>query len=126
MPGPVAVAPVPSLAPHAAAVCRDVVAGLPQELLPGIPRRTTSPVTTSTAAWGNPAVALRCGTENGNRRDEVYAFDGVEWALHDTGATRTWTTVAARVPVQVVVPDPLDQQAEMLGALAEALRPAFR
>lgn len=117
--------PVPSLAPQVAQVCTKVVQALPDALAPDVERRVTSPPSGSTAAWGEPPVTLRCGTERGSRRDDLFSFDGVLWAMHDTGATRTWTTVEAAVPVQVVVPDAQENQAELLGALAAALRPAL-
>ena len=106
-------------------MCAEVVGALPEQLTPGVTRRATTPVSATTAAWGEPAITLRCGTEPGSRRDDLYAFDAVTWAVHDTGATRTWTTVTAKVPVQVVIPDAYDSQAELLGALAVAVRPAL-
>lgn len=124
--GAVRLEPVPSLRPGVAQVCRQVVEALPSDLAPEVERRVTSPPTTSTAAWGDPAVTLRCGTGPGSRRDDLYSFDGVLWAMHDTGASRTWTTVEAEVPVEVVVPDAYQDQAEMLGSLATALRPTLR
>jgi hypothetical protein len=123
--GPAAVTPVASLPDAVAAVCAQVVAGLPQQLTAGVTRRATTPSSTATAAWGEPAVTLRCGTPTGSPRDEPFAFDDVRWAMHDSGASRTWTTLAATVPVQVVIPDAYENQAEMLGSLAVALRPAL-
>lgn len=117
--------PVPSLVPAAAVVCAQVVAALPQQLAAGVTRRATAPSSTSTAAWGDPAVTLRCGTRPGSPLDESYGFDAVRWAMHDSGASRTWTTLTARVPVQVVIPDAYNGQAEMLGSLAVALRPTL-
>ena len=118
-----ALEPVPSLAPRVADVCREVVTALPDEIAPDVDRRVTSPPSVSTAAWGDPAVTFRCGTARGSVRDDLYELDGVLWAMHDSGASRTWTTVEARVPVQVVVPDAYSDQAEMLGSLAAALAP---
>ena len=121
-----ALEPVASLPPRAVDVCERVVTALPDELAPDVARRVTAPPSTATAAWGEPPVTLRCGTEPGSRRDDLYELDGVLWAMHDSGDSRTWTTVAAKVPVQVVVPDVYSDQAEMLGSLAVALRPALR
>lgn len=120
------VTPVPSLAGSAAATCSAVTADLPEQLAPGVARRATSPVSAWTAAWGEPAITLRCGAEPSSPRDERYGLDGVRWSVHDTGATRTWTTVDARVPVAVVVPDAYENQGELVAALGPALGPTLR
>lgn len=123
--GAVRLEPVATLAPAAVEVCKRVVTALPKQIAPDVNRRVTAPPSLSTAAWGDPPITFRCGTAPGSKRDELYSFDAVTWAVHDTGASRTWTTVSARVPVQVVIPDAYDGQAEMLGGLAAALRPTF-
>jgi len=69
---------------------------------------------------------LRCGVPAGSPRDDAYDFDGVRWAMHDTGGSRTWTTLGRAVNVEVVVPDAYSGQAELLGGLAVALRPTAR
>jgi hypothetical protein len=97
-----------------------VVAALPERLA-GLERHRTEPESTSTAAWGDPAVTLVCGVPGGSRLDDSYEFDGVQWALHDVGAARAWTTLDRRVNVLVTVPDAYDGQAELLGSLATAL-----
>jgi hypothetical protein len=117
---------VASLSPQVAGVCREVVARLPRSLDDGADRRTTTPDAGTTAAWGDPAISFRCGTAPGALLDDQYVFDGVQWAMHDTGATRTWTTRGRAVQVQVVIPDHYDGQAEILGSLAVALAPTAR
>jgi hypothetical protein len=112
---------VPSLAAQVTATCRAFVGRLPRDLAEGVRRRDVRPDSASTAAWGDPPVLLRCGTVAGSALDDLYEFDGVQWAVHDTGATRTWTTRGRAVEVQVVIPDHYDGQAEMLGGLASAL-----
>jgi hypothetical protein len=117
---------VPSLSSQVAVVCREVVTRLPRSLDEGVDRRSTRPESGTTAAWGLPPITFRCGTAPGAARDDLYEFDGVQWAMHDTGATRTWTTRGRAVDVQVVIPDHYDGQAELLGALAGALAPTAR
>ena len=112
---------MPTLPAHVTATCRTFVDRLPGELAKGVRRRDVRPDAASTAAWGDPPVLLRCGTAAGSVLDDLYEFDGVQWAMHDTGATRTWTTRGRAVEVQVVIPDHYDGQAELLGALASAL-----
>jgi hypothetical protein len=104
------------------AVCSSVVAALPSTLA-GQRRRGVDPLSTTTAAWGDPSITLVCGVPEGSSLDEPYEFDGVRWAMHDVGNARTWTTRGRRVNVVVTVPDRYDGQAEMLGSLATALSP---
>ncbi len=53
--------------------------------------------------------------------DEPYSFNTVQWAMHDTGAARRWTTRKLKVNVEVVVPDAYSSQAELLGSLSTAM-----
>lgn len=122
----VRVQPVATLTPHETAVCRSVTGALPKEVVVDVVRRRTTPDDASTAAWGDPAIVLRCGVAPGSALDDLYEFDGVQWAMHDTGATRTWTTLGRAVNVQVVIPDHYGDQAELLGSLAAALAPTAR
>jgi hypothetical protein len=117
----VRVQPVQALTAHQTAVCREVTLALPKEVAADVVRRRTTPDDGTQAAWGDPAIVLRCGVAGGSELDDLYEFDGVRWAMHDTGATRTWTTLGRTVNVQVVVPDHYTGQAEMLGSLATAL-----
>jgi hypothetical protein len=125
-PGAVELSPVPSLSLRVVDVCHDVSTRLPGSLADGVERRRTAPDEGTTAAWGDPPITFRCGTGPGRALDDLYEFDGVQWAMHDTGASRTWTTRGRAVEVQVVIPDHYDGQAELLGSLAAALRPTAR
>jgi hypothetical protein len=104
-------------------LCATVTSQLPEAVAEGVTRRQTAPDRRTTAAWGDPAVVLRCGVPEGSSRDDPYEFDGVRWAMHDDGGTRRWTTRGRRVNVEVVVPDAYSGQAELLGGLAVALAP---
>ena len=106
----------------AASVCAVVVAELPLTLA-GESRRLTTPSPTTTAAWGDPPITFVCGVSEGRALDDPYEFDGVQWAMHDVGAARTWTTRERAVNVVVTVPDAYSGQAELLGSLAAALAP---
>ena len=75
----------------------------------------------TTTAWGEPTIALRCGVSAGSPADDAYTFNDVRWALHDTGATRTWTTLGRKVNVEVVVPDAYSSQAELVGSISFAV-----
>ncbi len=101
--------------------CRNLKAQLPKAITPGAELRQVAPVSDTTAAWGTPAITLRCGVPEGNSLDDPYTFNGVRWAQHDVGAARTWTTVGRRVNVVVEVPDAYSSQAELIGSLATAI-----
>jgi len=122
----VEVEPASGLTAATEAACAAVVDALPQAIAKDVTRRVVAPDRRTTAAWGDPAVVLRCGVPEGSERDEPYEFDGVRWALHDVGAARRWTTRGRAVNVEVVVPDAYSSQAEMLGGLAVALVPTAR
>lgn len=117
--GAVPVPVVPGVAAAALRTCERLE--LPDRLLQGQRRRPTSPVSATTAAWGNPPIVLRCGVAAGLAKDDPYAFDGIHWAMHDDGSSRTWTTTGLRVNASVSVPDAYTSQAELLGALAGPL-----
>ena len=104
--------------------CADVKSRLPDSLPGGIERRRATPESDTTSAYGDPAVVIRCGVAPGSERDDPYTFNDVRWALHDTGASRTWTTLDRKVPVEVVVPDAYSGQAELVGAVSLALAKA--
>lgn len=125
-PGAVPVPTVAGLTAQQAAACRAVSGRLPVHVVAGAGRRSTAPEGFTTAAWGDPPIVLRCGVAPGSALDDLYEFDGVQWAMHDTGATRTWTTMGRAVNVQVVIPDHYGDQAELLGSLAQALAPTAR
>ena len=114
--GPVAV--TGTTAPRQVAACDTLVRLLPTSLGGRAARPVSDP---STAAWGSPAITLRCGVPAGSTRDEPYVFDGVRWVVHDDGAANRWTTYGRATEVQVVVPDAYDGQAELLIALSPAL-----
>ena len=97
--------------------CRGLKAHLPDRL-GSADRREAQPVSDTTAAWGDPPVTLRCGVPAGSGRDDPYTINAVQWAMHDTGASRTWTTVGRRVNIALEIPDAYRGQAELVGSVA--------
>ena len=120
------VAPVNGLQPQVLLSCTDLKGQLPAQLADGVKKRPAVPESSTTVAYGaDPAIQVRCGVPEGLAADEPYTFDEVHWAMHDTGATRTWTTRGLKVNVQVVIPDQFSAQAELLGAMAAPIRSAL-
>jgi hypothetical protein len=106
--------------------CRALKNLAPKDLANGVTRRTALPVSDTTAAWGDPAVTLRCGVPEGSDLDEPLTINDVLWAVHDTGASRTWTTRGRKVNVAVEVPDSYTSQGELFASLADAVKTALR
>jgi hypothetical protein len=106
--GPLVVDP-PTPARQVATLCGALHDALPSRL-DGRATTAVSPKSPLTAAWGDPAVVLRCGV--GKPRtlrptSETIEINGVQWFLHETKAAYIFTTygreafVEARVPMSV-------------------------
>ena len=119
-------APVNGLRPQVLLSGSDLKGQLPATLADGVKKRPAVPESSTTVAYGtDPAIQVRCGVAECLAADLPFTFDDVHWAMHDTGATRTWTTRGLKVNVQVVIPDHFDAQAELLGAMASAITSAL-
>lgn len=87
--------------------------------------RPTEPVSARLAAWGEPAVVLRCGTERpaGFRLGvEPLTVDDVAWFQRIAGEVVVWTTVDRRVPVELTIPAVYGGQGALLVAVAPAIK----
>lgn len=90
--------------------CTALTAALPNEL-GGLPRRTIEhaddPSLAGVAAWGEPAVVLRCGTPTPAELTctaAVQEVDGVAWLPLSTGGDTTYFVVDRSVRVALTVP----------------------
>jgi hypothetical protein len=99
--------PAPSLADHAATVCRALLSRLPGSLRDQA-RRPVNAGPEQNAAYGDPAITLACAGGPAPSVDPtayVFLLSGVCWyPLPGSGGTR-WTTVDREVPVTVTVPE---------------------
>jgi hypothetical protein len=95
----------PTPSPDAAGTCRALVARLPATV-GGLARRDTSPESPYTAAWGSPAVTLRCGVPPKPSDSSAAAADvlGVAWRTREVGDLVQWDTDGRAVDVEVRVP----------------------
>jgi hypothetical protein len=103
--------------------CREFVASLPSTLA-GLGRRGADSAAAGVAAWGDPAVVLRCGTGAiGPTTLPCVSIDGVDWvvvAQGDDGAARLATF--GRVPaVEVEVPGAYAPAPPVLTGLSDAV-----
>jgi hypothetical protein len=127
-PGPlpaVTVAAPPSPAPATTNACVQVFAKLPVQLGTLAPRRTDTD-SSFVAAWGDPAVVIRCGVARPvafGSPDAAQLLDvnSVLWQP-DPQKTRTvYTTVDRSVYIEVSVPAGADQPLPLLAAAVRAL-----
>ncbi|MFF7094936.1 DUF3515 domain-containing protein [Streptomyces rubradiris] len=131
---------VPTPDARTAPLCRDLDKALPRKV-DGQPRRDPEPPSAYTAAWGSPAIILRCGVPRPPKMvDPKVALgqdanaiaggvDGVDWLMEkqDDGTWR-FTTSERRAYVQVTLPEELsgpDDSARVLTDLAAAVKKAI-
>jgi Protein of unknown function (DUF3515) len=124
---PVKVAPPPALPTPQQRACQDLISALPTDLgdLRARPVDSSSPYV---AAWGEPAVTLRCGVP---RPPSFIATAGVQqinavtWFPERRGSTTAWVVVDRPVYVEVLVPaaDASAPVARLSTAVTAALNP---
>lgn len=109
--------------PGSAEVCAALLDELPRTVDDAI-ERDVSPSSGTTAAWGQPAIVLRCGVPMPAAYQpdvQLYDVDGVGW-LAEEGDGGTFFTAADRdVLVEVSVPDDYAPEAGVLADLAPAI-----
>jgi hypothetical protein len=126
--GPVDVA-APSLDPPTAASCQELLAALP-ETLDGQPSREVSPADASAAAWGDPAIVVRCGVERppGLTPDaQLFEVDRLAWFPEELPDGYRFTTYDRDPVVEVVVPAAYAPEIDVVvevGAVVRATLPA--
>lgn len=126
--GPVEVA-VPALTPAEERTCADLVAALPPRV-DGAERRDVEPAGAPAAAWGDPAIVLRCGVRMPGSFDDFAACqetNDVGWYIPDEQVTGspvpvTMTTIGRDVTVQVSLPVEHFPPANAMVDLADAIK----
>jgi hypothetical protein len=98
--------PVPAPDPAAARLCATLHDRLP-ETLRDQSRRETKPESKLTAAWGAPAIALRCGVPRPPSMlptSELVTVNGISWFPQPPDRPVTFTALGRRAYVEVTVP----------------------
>ncbi|SCK36309.1 Protein of unknown function [Streptomyces sp. WMMB 714] len=122
-------------APHpsgeAAAACRSLHDRLP-ERVDGQERITLDPASKYTAAWGDPAIELRCGvprpeklspgSEHYNPTAEAVDVNGVSWLVEKREEGYRFTTVDREANVELTVPGDHAPEINALPDLAKPVR----
>jgi hypothetical protein len=109
--------------------CAALHHGLPSEV-DGRSARDVTPASDRTAAWGSPAVVLRCGVRSPAglaATSELVEVDGVDWFLDERASAYVFTMVGRVRFVEVRVPSsvPRTTATSSLVDLAPALRRAY-
>jgi hypothetical protein len=130
--GPVAVSP-PSPSGATAAICRALHARLPAKV-DGLTEAATQPASQYTAAWGDPAVVLRCGvarpqvltpgTPTYDPTTDVLSVNNVSWLPDQLSSGYTFTTSDRQAFIEVTVPAQYAPEVNPLTDLAAAIAKA--
>jgi len=91
--------------------CAALHHALPSEV-DGRSSRDTTPASTRTAAWGSPAVVLRCGVVRPaglTPTSELVEVNGVAWFLDERPAAYVFTATGRSAYLQVRVPSSVDR-----------------
>ncbi|MGQ0624453.1 MAG: DUF3515 domain-containing protein, partial [Sporichthyaceae bacterium] len=118
----VAVSP-PDVPQPAQRACESLAGGLPPRI-DGESRRVVEPPSPYTAAWGEPAVVLRCGVARPGgltATSMLNTVNGVDWFLEELTGLRRFTTAGRALFVEVSVPNGHDPLIGPLVDLAAAL-----
>ena len=118
----------PPPAPTAIAkLCGALHAKLPAKLH-GDERRTVTPESKLTAAWGDPALALRCGVPRPaalRPASQLAEINGLAWLPQPEGTPTTFTLLGRGAYVEVTVPRTVQLPGEVLSELSPRLKAAL-
>jgi len=101
--------------------CRALLASVPDELDKGVRRRPVTGDATRTAAWGDPAVTLRCGVARATTGIGPITIDGLSFLTRTADGVTTWTTSDRAVNVAIDVPRSYAEQAYDVQPLIPAI-----
>lgn len=119
--------PLPSADAGMVWLCERLRAHLPERLR-GQDRRSTDPESPLVAAWGAPAMALRCGVPRppDMRLDsELVQINGLAWFPRAADRPVTFTAVGRSAYVEVTVPPRYGVAGDALIELAPAITAAL-
>ena len=114
----------PAASGAAAKLCGALHTRLPAKLH-GDERRTVTPESDLTAAWGDPALALRCGVPRPSAlrpTSQLADINGLSWLPQPEGAPTTFTLLGRDAYVEVTVPRTVKLPGEVLSELSPVLK----
>ncbi|RKS70894.1 uncharacterized protein DUF3515 [Actinomadura pelletieri DSM 43383] len=117
--------PVPRPDVAAAELCKRLK--LPDKVH-GRTRREVSPRSTFTAAWGSPAIALRCGVPlpRHDMRAMIAVINGVQWLPTPQTRPVTFTAVGRKAYVEVTIPHSYTKEGSAAGEILMEFNPAVQ
>jgi hypothetical protein len=102
--------------------CAELMRGIPVELADQL-IRSTKPSDSGVAAWGDPAIVLRCGVSEPTSltsTSQLIAINGVDWLPEPlTNGTR-FTSVNTSEFIEVNIPSTYEPASNLLVDLARA------
>lgn len=124
----VAVDPPADLDPAAAQACAQLATGLPEELSTVGPRRSVTPDSLLTAAWGDPPVSLRCGVPVPaalGPMSTLVTVDGIDWLPEQLTGGYLMTTAGRVANVEITVPAAVGPAPAVAADLGPAIKAAL-
>jgi hypothetical protein len=112
--------------PASAKVCADLADSLP-DTVTDQEGRATEPTSPLTAAWGEPAIVLRCGVPRPGaltRTSQLVTVNGVDWFAEELTEGYVFTTYGRQVYVEVTVPDDYAPEVRPVTELSSAVADA--
>ncbi|MFL6070828.1 MAG: DUF3515 domain-containing protein [Actinomycetes bacterium] len=110
--------------PVNAEACSQLMAQLP-ETVDGQSPRDTDPSSGLTAAYGDPAITVRCGVPDPaalTPAAQLFTVNNVDWFPEQQPDGYVFTTYRRQTNVEVTVPDDYSPEAEALTALSDVVK----
>lgn len=122
--GPAKVAvPLPTPDAATSTLCNQLIDGLPNQVV-SQDQRQVADDKKLTAAWGNPAITLRCGVGRPSGftpESSIIAINGVDWFAEQLTAGWRFTSTNTNMYIEVNVPGKYSPEANVLTDLSTAL-----
>jgi len=103
--------------------CLNLIAKIPVEL-GGELIRTTDAGTEGVAAWGDPAIVMRCGViqpPSLEATSQLFTINGIDWLPEELTSGQRFTSMNTPSFVEVNIPEAYDPASGVLVDLATAL-----
>jgi hypothetical protein len=114
--------------PGSADICSTLLEALPRTVDDAV-RRDVDPSSAPVAAWGQPAIVLRCGVSlptSYRPDDQLNDIEGIGWLAEAGKGGTFFTAVDREVLVEVAIPDDYAPEADVLVDIAPAILATIR
>lgn len=115
--------PEPQPSGSAYFACANLKAQLPERVL-GNGTTATTPWSSLTTAWGDPAIVLRCGVPAPaalTPTSQLITIDGVDWFPEQLERGYLFTTYGLSLNVEVAVPSAYSPEADALTEISASI-----